>query len=153
MKFVGVFVSVLLVAVVQLYAAGPMGLALDLSRHWTALAVYLGGMTGVVAFVVFGDRLVHGVRSLLRWLLRRPPAEPTDEDEEAEETPSRFARLVDRFGAPFLGLAGPITIGGWAAAVLGTSNGVGKLRMIFWLGVGQAIVTVAYVYSLAELTD
>ena len=67
--------------------------------------------------------------------------------------PGRFDRLVDRFGAPFLGIAGPMTIGGWAAAVLGSARGLGRLQLIGWLALGQAIVTAVYVYSLAELTD
>lgn len=151
MKLIATFVGVALVAIVQLYAAGPMGLALDLGRHWTALAVFIGGMVGVIAFVLFGEQLVDAISSFGRWLFRRPPKEPAEEPDDEE--PGRFERLVDRFGAPFLGIAGPITIGGWAAALLGTSSGVNKLRLILWLAVGQAIVSAAYVYSIAEITD
>ena len=153
MRFIATFVGVAAVAAVQLYAAGPLGLSLDLSRHWTALAVFIGGMIGVITFVLFGDKLVAEIASLFRWLARRPRKEPEDDQQHEGEDPGRFERLVDRLGASFLGVAGPITIGGWAAALLGTANGIDKLRLILWLAVGQAIVTVGYVYSLAELTD
>lgn len=143
-------IGVGLVAIVQLYVAGPMGLAMGLNRHWTAAAVFIGGMIGVVAFVFFGERIVDFFSSVLRRLFRRPPKDPA---EQPDDEPGRFERLVDRFGAPLLGVAGPITIGGWAAAVLGTANGIGKLRLILWLAVGQAIVTVGYVYSLAVVMD
>ena len=92
--------------------------------------------------------LIDKVASFVRRLLRRPP--PTTRTDI--KPPGRFARLVDRFGAPFLGIAGPLTIGGWAAAALGVANGVEKVKLIAWLAVGQALVTVTYVYTLTALT-
>ena len=146
-----IFFSVLSISVVQLYVAAPLGLALDLDRHSVALASFIGGMVGVVVMVFFGPALINSVTSFFRWLFRRPAKEPSED--AGDEPPGRFSRLVDRFGAPFLGVVGPLTIGGWAAAVLGVSNGIGKVKLIAWLAVGQAIVTATYVYSIAELSS
>ena len=145
------FVAVAAISVVQLYVAGPLGLAWDLDRHSVALAAFVGGMLGVIALVVVGPRLIDTVTAFFRWLFRRP-AKESDEPTK-EKPPGRFARMTDRYGAPFLGVLGPLTIGGWAAALLGRSAGIGKWQLILWLAVGQAIVTAGYVYTLAEITD
>jgi len=151
MKLLAVFVSVLLVSIVQLYIAGPIGLAGDLNPALVAIAAYIGGMIGVVAIVWSGPGVIDKMTALSRRLFRRPPkAESVDGD---DKPPGRFARLVSRFGAPFLGVVGPLTIGGWAAAVLGISSGIGKVKLIAWLAVGQALVTATYVYSIAALTS
>lgn len=151
MKLLGVFVAVAAVGIVQLYVAGPLGLAWDLDRSLVALAAFVGGMIGVVALVIVGPALIDTVTSFFRWIFRRPPKDPTEVPEASP--PGRFARAVDRLGAPFLGIVGPLTIGGWAAALLGRASGFGKVQLIVWLALGQAIVTASYVYGLAELTD
>ncbi len=115
---------------------------------WVTL---IGGMIGVVALVIVGPSLIERVTAFFRWLFRRPPKDPQETTDA--KPPGRFARVVDRLGAPFLGVVGPLTIGGWAAALLGRASGCGKTQLIIWLALGQAMVTVSYVYTLAELTD
>ena len=150
MRLIAIFFLVTVIGIVQLYVAGPLGLAWDLNRHFVALAAFVGGMIGVVALVIVGPSLIERVTALFRWLFRRPPKDPQEATDA--KPPGRFARLVDRLGAPFLGIVGPLTIGGWAAALLGRARGFGKMQLIIWLAVGQAMVTVSYVYALAELT-
>lgn len=153
MKLLAGFVAVALVAVVQLYVAAPLGLSLSMTRGSVAAAAFLGGMIGVVAIVFFGPRIMAW--SSARWdkILRRSVQDDETDGEIDEATPGRFAELVDRFGAPFLGIVGPLTIGGWAAAAIGVGNGINKIRLIAWLSVGQAIVTVTFVYAVAELAE
>jgi hypothetical protein len=146
-RALGIFVVVVAISIVQQYIAGPLGLSMDLAPQWVVLASFIGGMVGVVAIVLGGPALIDKVASFVRRLLRRPP--PTTPDDV--KPTGRFAQLVDRFGAPFLGIAGPLTIGGWAAAALGVANGVEKVKLIAWLAVGQALVTVTYVYTLTAL--
>ena len=45
-----------------------------------------------------------------------------------------------------------MTIGGWGAAVLGSAMGMSRWKLIFWLGVGQAIMIVGYVWGLKAAT-
>jgi hypothetical protein len=149
MRTLGIFIAVLAISIAQQYVAGPLGLSWGLGRESVVLASFFGGMIGVVAIVIAGQPLVDKVTSFFRRLLRRPPKITPEED----KPPGRFARLVDRFGAPVLGIGGPLTIGGWAAAALGVANGIGKIKLIAWLAVGQAFVTVSYVYALAAITD
>jgi len=149
MRTLGIFIAVLAISIAQQYVAGPLGLSWGLDRESVVLASFFGGMIGVVAIVIAGQPLVDKVTSFFRRLFRRPPKTTPEED----KPPGRFARLVDRFGAPVLGIGGPLTIGGWAAAALGVANGIGKIKLIAWLAVGQAFVTVSYVYALAAITD
>ena len=153
MRTVAVFIAVMAVGIVQLYVAGPLGLSWDLGRHSVAAAAFIGGMIGVVALVLVGPALIERVTSFFRWLFRRPKSAAASVEDVEPESPGRFARLVDRLGAPFLGIVGPLTIGGWAAALLGRANGIGKFQLIAWLALGQALVTASYVYTIAELTD
>ena len=150
MRILALVVAVAGISIVQLYVAAPLGLYWDLNLHAVALATFIGGMIGVMAFVFFGTALIEKITAFFRWLFRRPAKEPDEESED--KPPGWFARLVERFGAPFLGIVGPITIGGWAAALLGRANSIAKLPLILWLAAGQAIVTAAYVYSLAAIT-
>ncbi|MFV1989481.1 MAG: small multi-drug export protein [Acidimicrobiales bacterium] len=151
MKLLAVFVAVLLVSIVQLYVAGPIGLAADLNPTLVALAAYIGGMIGVAAIVWSGPGLIDKMTSFFRRLFRRPPK--VDVEESEDKQPGLFARLLERFGAPFLGVVGPLTIGGWAAAVIGVSSGIDKVKLVAWLAIGQALVTAAYVYSIAAITS
>jgi hypothetical protein len=113
------------------------------------VAAWVGGMIGVIAFVYFGPTLAAWITRIMRWILRRPPK---PEEEEAKE-PGRVQQYAERWGEPFLGVVGPFTIGGWAAAVLGSTMGLSKLKMILWLGVGQAMVVVANTWTLKEVTQ
>lgn len=151
MKLFGLFLAVGIVSIVQMYIAVPVGLEGSLDRGSIIIAAWIGGMIGVVAFVYWGAQLTALIARLLRWVLRRPPKEPDPEEEDKE--PGRVQRYTERFGEPFLGIVGPATIGGWGAAVLGTSLGLSKGKLIFWLGVGQAIVVVAYVWGLKAVTQ
>lgn len=153
MKFLAGFLVVLLVAVVQLYVAAPLGLAWSMDRGSIALAAFLGGMIGVVAIVYFGPRIMAWSSAQLGRISGRSTEDEESDGESDEATPGRFAELADRFGAPFLGIVGPLTIGGWAAAAIGVGNGINKVKLIAWLAVGQAIVTVAFVYTVAELAE
>jgi hypothetical protein len=152
-KFLAGFLAVLLVAVVQLYVAAPLGLALSMGPRSVAAAAFLGGMIGVVAIVFVGPRIMAWSTARLARILRRPVEDDEDDGKSGEAEPGRFAEMVDRFGAPFLGIVGPLTIGGWAAAAIGVGKGVNKLKLIAWLSVGQAIVTIAFVYTVAELAE
>lgn len=151
MRLVGLFFAVGIVSIVQMYIAVPIGLAGDLDRGSIIVAAWVGGMIGVIAFVFYGPQLAAWIARFLRWILRRPPPEPESEEEEKE--PGFVRRYTERFGAPFLGIVGPMTIGGWGAAILGSTMGMSKGKLIFWLGVGQAIVIVAYVWGLKAATQ
>jgi hypothetical protein len=150
-KFLGLFVAVGIVSIFQMYVAVPIGLSGDLSRGSIIIAAWLGGMIGVVAFVYWGGRIVALIGRFLNWVLRRPAKKP--DDDKADKEPGRVQRYTARFGEPFLGIVGPFTIGGWGAAILGTSMGLSKPKLIIWLALGQAMVVVAYVWGLKAVTQ
>ena len=151
MKLLGLFLTVGIVSIFQMYVAVPLGLAGDLDRGSIIIAAWLGGMIGVVAFVYFGEWITATMGRFLRWALRRPEKEPEPEEEEKE--PGRVQCYAERFGEPFLGIVGPFTIGGWGAALLGTSLGLSKVKLILWLALGQAMVVVIYVWGLKAATQ
>lgn len=152
MRFIGAFLAVTAISTLQMYAAAPLGLAWDLDRFSILVACFLGGMVGVVVLVFVGPGAFEAVKRGGRRILGRPEPEEKD-DEEPEEPPGRFEKLVDRFGAPFLGIAGPLTVGGFAAAIIGVARGYPRWKMIIWLAIGQAVVLTAYVNTLAAVTS
>ncbi|MGI9540045.1 MAG: hypothetical protein ACR2N6_07855 [Miltoncostaeaceae bacterium] len=146
MRLVALAIVVGIVAIFQMYVAVPIGLLGGLDRVSIIVATWIGGMIGVIAFVYFGPVIVAWTGGALRRVRGRPEPEATDDRDE--ESHGRTRQYAERLGAPFLGVVGPATIGGWAAAVLGASMGMSKPKLIGWLAVGQAIVTVAYVWLL-----
>ena len=158
MRLLSLFLLVGFVSIFQLYAAVPIGLAGRLDRGSIIVAAWVGGMIGVVAFVYYGPTIgewikrggqhVRKTARRVRGLPPEPLAPTTDEAAEA----GRVRQYAERWGEPFLGIVGPMTIGGWAAAVLGTSLGMSRVKLIVWLAVGQAVVVVVYVWTLKTIT-
>ena len=144
---VGVVV-VAVISVLNMYVALPVGYGFDLSPMVIFIAALVGSVGGTVAMVFLGDRILPRLRRAAQRV--RPGSK---EGEEAEATKSdsegsgKARAIVERFGAPGLGLIGPSTIGGFASAISGVAMGIPKVRLAVWVGIGQALVVT--VYSLA----
>ena len=151
MRILGLLLAVGIVAIFQLYVAIPIGVAGNLDPVLISIAAWIGGMAGVVAFVYFGPTLVRTTTRAARWVRGRPEEDDGEPETDAPAEQSRVRRYAERFGEPFLGVVGPMTIGGWAAAVLGTSMGMSRSKLIVWLGVGQAAVVIAYTAAISAI--
>jgi uncharacterized membrane protein len=138
------------VSVINMYVAIPLGYGFDLSPGLIAVAAFVGSVGGTVLMVFVGDRIMPAVRQLYRRVRRKD--EETDGPEETGEAKSGRARgIVDRFGAPGLGIIGPMTIGGFASAISGVAMGLPKVKLAIWIGIGQGIVVVLYSLMLDQV--
>ncbi len=103
---------------VELWAAIPTGLALQLHPVAAGLAAALGAVTGVALVVFMGER----VRA---WLLRRHSREGR------ECAHGRIHRIWERFGAVGLGLLAPLLVGAPLGAALGLALGAPTVACCF----------------------
>ena len=150
MKQVFGVLAVGVVSVINMYVAIPLGYGFDLSPGLIAVAAFVGSVGGTVLMVFVGDRIMPAVRQLYRRVRRED--EETDGPEETGEAKSGRARgIVDRFGAPGLGIIGPMTIGGFASAISGVAMGLPKVKLAIWIGIGQGIVVVLYSLMLDQV--
>lgn len=150
MKQVFGVLAVGVVSVINMYVAIPLGYGFDLSPGLIAVAAFVGSVGGTVLMVFVGDRIMPAVRQLYRRVRRKD--EETEGPEETGEAKSGRARgIVDRFGAPGLGIIGPMTIGGFASAISGVAMGLPKVKLAIWIGIGQGIVVVLYSLMLDQV--
>ncbi|MBK5110576.1 MAG: hypothetical protein JJE10_04325 [Thermoleophilia bacterium] len=150
MKQIFGVIVVAVVAVINMYVAIPLGYGFDLSANVIAVAAFVGSVGGTVAMVFVGDRIMPAVRRLYRRI--RPKDDEADEQDDSGEEKSGKARgLVDRFGAPGLGIIGPMTIGGFASVISGVAMGIPKVKLAIWIGIGQAIVVILYSLMLDQV--
>ena len=119
---------------IELWAAIPTGLALQLHPVMTGLAAALGAMTGVVVVVLMGERA-------RTWLAQRHNSGNKD------GAHGHIHRIWERFGAVGLGVLAPLLVGAPLGAALGIALGASPRRLLFWMSVGivgwSAVLTLA----------
>ncbi len=119
--------TVAAIAVVELWAAVPAGVAMGLPALLVWAATVGGAVTGIVLIVLAGDRL-------RAWLIARfghGGARPG----------GRLRRLWDRYGVIGWGLLAPLLLGAPLAAAIGVALGAARGRLVFWLGAGVVVWT------------
>ena len=119
--------SVAAIAVVELWAAVPAGIAMGLPTPLVWAATVCGALAGIAVVVFAGDRL-------RTWLVARfghGGARPG----------GRLRHLWDRYGVIGWGLLAPLLLGAPLAAAIGVALGAVRGRLVFWLGVGAVVWT------------
>ncbi len=119
--------SVAAIAVVELWAAVPAGIAMGLPAPLVWAATLCGASLGVVIIVLAGDRL----RS---WLIVRF-------GHGGPRPGGRLRRLWDRYGVIGWGLLAPLLLGAPLAAAVGVALGAARGRLVLWLGLGVVVWT------------
>jgi hypothetical protein len=133
------FLSVAAVAVVELWAAAPAGIAMGLPAPLVWLATLCGALLSIAVVVVAGDRL-------RAWLVGRFGHGVAREG-------GRMRRLWDRYGVIGWGLLAPLLLGAPLAAAAGVALGAARGRLLFWLGVGVTIWTTVLTLAVALGAD
>ena len=127
-------------AAVELWAAIPAGLALDLHPLLIGVVSAAGAILGVVVILVLGER----VRS---WLLRKRGGEKRQH--------GRIYRIWVRYGVVGLGLLAPLLTGAPLGTALAIAFGAPPGRVLLWMSVGvaawSALLTVAGALGLAGI--
>jgi hypothetical protein len=127
--------SVFAIALVELWAAVPAGMAMGLSAPLVWAATLCGALVGVVVVVVAGDRL--RTRLVSRFARGRVVEG------------GRLRRLWERYGVVGWGLLAPLALGAPLAAAVGVALGAPRRRLLVWLAAGVTLWTSALTLVLA----
>jgi hypothetical protein len=119
--------SVFGIAMAELWAAVPAGIAMGLPAPLVWAATLCGALTGVWIVVFAGDR----VRA---WLIARF-------GHGGDRPGSRMRRVWERYGVVGWGLLAPLVLGAPLAAAIGVALGAARTRLVLWLGVGVTLWT------------
>lgn len=117
------------VALVELWAAVPAGVAMGLPAQLVWAATLCGALVGVVVVVVAGDRL-------RTWLVSRFAHGRVAEG-------GRLRRLWERDGVVGWGLLAPLAVGAPLAAAVAVTLGAPRRRLLVWLCAGVALWSTA----------
>ena len=131
--------SVAAIAVVELWAAVPAGIAMGLPAPLVWAATLCGALLGITGVVLAGDR----VRA---WLVDRFGHGGAREG-------GRLRGLWDRHGVIGWGLLAPLLLGAPLAAAVGVALGATRRRLLFWLGAGVLVWTTVLTLAVALGAD
>jgi membrane protein YqaA with SNARE-associated domain len=121
------FAGVLALAIIELWAAIPLGLHLKLHPLMLILAATSGALIGSIAAIYLGN----GMRRLVFWRKR----------EKTED--SRLSKWLAAKGPWAIGLLGPVLIGPVFSALLAGTIGLPRTLSLALLGLGILFWTVA----------
>jgi hypothetical protein len=136
-------VTVLGLALVEIWAAVPVGLALGLPPGLVWVLTAAGSLAGVVA-VAYAGAAVRG------WLLRR----------RGSSTPighGHLYRIWLRYGVVGWGLISPLVVAPAMGTAIGLALGAPRGRLIAWMSAGvvawTSILVIAGVLGLRAITS
>jgi len=122
------FLGVFALAIIELWAAIPLGFHLKLHPALLVAAACSGALVGAAIAIHLGD----GVRRLVFW--RR----------DGNARPGRVSRWLTTRGPWAVGLLGPLLVGPVFAAALAGATGMPRARSLTLLAVGIVFWTIAF---------
>ncbi|MBI5878250.1 MAG: small multi-drug export protein [Chloroflexi bacterium] len=126
MELVIKLLTILGLGAIELWAAIPAGLALQLHPVSVGITAAIGAMLGALVVVLFGER----VRT---WLAQRHGRK------EEKGRRGLIYRIWRRYGVIGLGLLAPLLTGAPLGAALGLTLGVPAGRLLFWISLGTIL--------------
>lgn len=129
------FLSIAMISVLELWAAIPAGIALDVHPVLNAIASMTGAIFGVVLVASVGSRLRE-------WLLKKKKRKDKDK--------GKIYDVWNKYGVVGLGLLAPILTGALFGTAIGISLGAQKISLVIWMSIGIIIWTIILV-TLASL--
>ena len=119
---------IIALASIEIWAAIPAGLALDLHPLLIGIAVSSGAILGTFVVLFLGERIRN-------WLVRRQTAK------ESNKKPGLVYRIWHRYGTIGLGLLAPLLTGAPLGAALGLALGAPTGRLMIWMSLGIILWT------------
>lgn len=142
MELVASILTVFTLGVVELWAAIPAGLALQLHPLAVSMAAAAGAMLGVFLVALPGARA-------RRWLLQRHGKG------HGGDRRAGIDRVWTRYGVAGLGLVAPLLVGAPLGTALGVALGAPTGKLMLWMGLGivlwSALLTTMGVLGLAGI--
>ncbi|MDD2189995.1 MAG: small multi-drug export protein [Eubacteriales bacterium] len=127
MEIAAKFITVTGLGIVELWAAIPVGTALNLHPILNGLASGLGSIIGALLVIIIGDRLRN-------WLLKKK--------EKTKKNKGRIYRIWEKYGVIGLGMLSPLLTGAPLGAAIGISLGASPKRLLFWMSIGIVVWTI-----------
>ncbi|EHQ89908.1 small multi-drug export protein [Desulfosporosinus youngiae] len=121
------FITVTGIGIIELWAAIPIGTALELHPLLNGIASALGSIIGALVIIFFGERL-------RKWLLRKKA--------KGEGKKGRIYRIWEKYGVIGLRMISPLITGAPLGAAIGISLGASPRRLFIWMTIGIVIWTV-----------
>jgi hypothetical protein len=121
---------------VELWAAIPAGLALQLHPVTIGATASLGAIAGIVAVLLLGERV-------RRWLLR------WQNSAGGERFERRVGRLWARYGVIGLGLLAPLLVGAPLGTAVGMTLGAPASRLLIWMSLGAVLCSAGLTVAAA----
>lgn len=139
MDFLWKWGSVFGTSMLELWAAIPIGFALQLPPFVTGVLSAAGAIASAGIVIFLGG-------SLRSWLLKRI--------EKKGKKQGRMARIWEKYGVIGLGLASPLLTGAPLGAAIGISLGAPTGKLMGWMSIGiviwSVILTAAVEYGLLQ---
>jgi len=124
MKTILALFTVFVLGMVELWAAIPTGLVMQLDPVAVGLAGGIGAMAGVLLVLFMG-------KPIRAWLVQRHGGSGK------ELAHGRIHRIWERYGPVGLGLLAPLLVGAPLGAALGIAFGAPTRPLLCWMGVGR----------------
>jgi hypothetical protein len=122
------FLSVFLLAVIELWAAIPAGLAMGLNPVLIGICTASGAIICTFFVIWIGDRL-------RKWMLSR------HSNKKDPQKPGLVQRIWQRYGIIGLGLLAPFLSGAPLGAAIGIALGARKVPLMIWMSLGIILWT------------
>lgn len=127
-----VIISTLLVfgaGILELWAAIPLGLAINLNPVIIGIASAAGAITAAVLVTAVGDSIREKV---IKWRY----------GENKDLKDSKYYKIWNKYGIVGLGLISPLLFGAPIGAALGVALGSSKKPLLIWMSIGIVIWSV-----------
>lgn len=132
-------ISVFLLGILELWAAIPLGFALNLNPIIIGLASSLGAICSAFIVIVVGEN----IRNRLLKTVDKP-----------ESSRGKLLRKIwEKYGIIGLGLLSPLLFGAPVGAAIGVALGAPKKRLFLWMTVGIVLWTIILVMAVIQGID
>lgn len=134
--FIISYTSVFGLAMLELWAAVPLGFALKLNPWMNAVLSCSGAITGV-AIVIFGGESIRKFIVRVRGESKRQTKTKT----KKKHKPNKLAGIWKKYGVIGLGLLAPWITGAPIGAALGMALKAEPKKLLIWLSAGTILCT------------
>jgi hypothetical protein len=113
-------------SMIELWAAIPVGFALNLNPATIVWVSSAGAIVGALLVMLAGEKLRNRI---LKWRY----------NDKKDFSQSRLYRVWNKYGVVGLGLLSPLLFGALIGAALGSLLGATRWRLLLWMSIGIVV--------------